>query len=184
MNKFIKTALDYLGIGLFSLGIIIAYVTLRADNFNLYIFGTGVLLIVIPTIAYFIIEKTNDKKIPNAKRVKDLKVTGIKIPVDLTKCIVRSNNWTTEEERYDIPRVAFLNEISGHSDKNVEMVESNLSRIEYSCDFNGKRTTFLSPLIGKDKITTTILIEMQKETSIYVDRDDNRYYYFDLEFIN
>jgi len=184
MMKVIKKTIEYIGIGLFCLGVIIVYVSLRADHFHVYIFATGILLIGTPAIVYLIVEKTKRSGRPKVGRPRDLKITGIKVPVDLTKCVIKSNNWTDEVERYDIPRVAFLNEVSGDSDKNVEMVESNLSRIAYSCDFNGKHSTFFSPPIAKDKTTIMILLEMQKETAIYVDRDDSRRYYFDLEFID
>ena len=49
-----------------------------------------------------------------------------------------------------------------------------------SIDYN----PLISPVIVKDKTTITILIEMQKQTAIYIDRDDNRHYYFDLQFID
>jgi hypothetical protein len=184
MTRFLNSIAEYIGIGLVFLGAILVYGTLRANNFNRYIFGTGILLIVIPIAVYLIIARIKDRGTSAVRFLKDLKSTGIIVPVDLTSCNVKSNNWTTEVERYNSPRVVLLNEISGHGDKNVERVESNVSRIEYTCDFNGRPRTFLSPTIAKDKITLQLLLEMQKETAIYVDRDDNQYYYFDLEFID
>lgn len=184
MIKTLKTITEYIGIGLVLIGAIIVYGTLRANGFNGYILATGVLLIVVPIAIYVIIERLTFRERPNVRHLKDLKLTGIKIPVDLTNCKVKSNSWTTEVEKYDNPRIVFLNEVSGHSDKNIERIESNLSRVEYSCDFNGKRRTFLSPTIAKDKVTLRMLLEMQKETAIYIDRDNSKCYYFDLDFIS
>ena len=184
MIKTLKTILEYIGIGLVLLGAIIVYGTLRADGFNGYILATGVLLIAVPIMIFIIIERLADRERPNVKHLRDLKLTGIKIPVDLTKCKVKSNIWTTEVEKYDNPRIVFLNEVSGHSDKNIKRIESNISRVEYTCDFNGKRRTFLSSAIAKDNITLKILLEIQKETAIYIDRYNSKYYYFDLDFIN
>jgi hypothetical protein len=184
MIKTLKTILEYIGIGSVLLGAIIVYGTLRADGFNGYILATGVLLIAVPITIFIIIERLTDRKRPDVKHLRNLKLTGIKILVDLTKCKVKSNSWTTEIEKYDNPRILFLNEVSGHSDKNIERIESNISRVEYTCDFNGKRRTFLSSAIAKDNITLKILLEIQKETVIYIDRYNSRYYYFDLDFIN
>lgn len=184
MSKMLRRIIEYIGIGLVLLGGIIVYATLRANGFNGYILATGVLLIVVPAAIYFIIEKLTPRQVTHVRHLRDLKLTGMKIPVDLAACEVKSNNWTMEVARYDSPRVAFLNEISGHSEKNIEKIEANLSRVAYTCDFNGKPRTFLSPAIAKDKTTLRILLEMQKETAIYVDMDDDRYYFFDLDFIS
>lgn len=50
MPNLITKAIEYLGIGLVFLGVIIVYGTLHANAFNGYILGTGVLLIAIPVI--------------------------------------------------------------------------------------------------------------------------------------
>src|SRR5687768_12511432 len=110
----LKTIVEYIGIGLVLLGTLIVYGTLSAKAFNGYILGTGVLLIVIPVVIDIIIEKLADRGRPKVRHLKELKQTGIKVSVDLTKCKVISNSWTTEVEKYDSPRIVFLNEISGH----------------------------------------------------------------------
>lgn len=184
MIKTLKKIVEYLGIGSVLLGGIIVYGTLRANGFNGYILATGVLLMAIPIIVYILHVRLSDRETPYVKHLKDLKHTGIKISVDLTQCKVKSTSWTMEVGKYDNPRIELLNELSGNEEKNIEKIEANLSRIEYTCDFSGRSRTFLSPTIAKDNVTLRILLEMQQETSIYIDRDDTKYYYFDLEFIN
>ena len=184
MMRTLAKVVEYIAIGLVLLGSIIVVGTVRANVFNGYILGTGVILIVVPIVIYIIIEKIRHQATPNVKQLTDLKQTGIRIPVDLTNCKVKSNRWTTKVEKHSDLRVVFLNEISGHGDKNVERIESNISRIEYTCEFNGQRRKFSSPTIAKDNATLRILLEIQKETAIYIDREDYKYYYFDLEFID
>jgi hypothetical protein len=85
---------------------------------------------VILAAVFVIVIWMRDRNAPPTKRLEDLKYTGVRITVNLSECQVRSNNWTSEVARYDdIPRVALLNEIGGDSDKNIERLVSNASRI-------------------------------------------------------
>jgi hypothetical protein len=185
---FLEDIAQYFLIGLFALGFIIVYGSLRAKGFNIYIFGTGLVCALIPVIIFFISERVTASR-ENAvaeKTLRDLKTTGIQIPVDLTKCVIKSSNSTVHRERYSVSlsEVSLLNEISGHGDKNIETIHSSQSVVEYTCRVNGRKRTFRSNAIPKDKTTLMILLELQKETIIYLDRDHPRYYYFDLDFID
>jgi hypothetical protein len=185
MRESIKKIGEYILLGLFVLGFIIAYGVSRSRNFNLYFFSVGVILILIPIAVLAIVTWMDNRHAPRKRETEDLKLTGVKIPVDLTKCKVKSNSWTKEVARYENhPRVAFLNEVSGHSDKNVERIASHVSLIEYTCRFNGKRKRFVSSGIPKDRTTMLLLMEMQQQTTIYVDRDNDKIYYFDVDFLN
>ena len=181
--RYLKDIGQYIVFGLFVLGIIMVYATLRTGNYNIYILGTGILLIAIPTIVYFIRQRIDTGTGATTKSIEELKKFGIKVPVNFDKCLIKTNNWTDEVPRYDNSRVEFWNEIGGDADKNVERVEFNLARIEYTCDINGQRKTFVSPTISKDETTLKLLLALHKETTIYIDPSDKKRFYFDLEFL-
>jgi hypothetical protein len=180
--QYIKNIFNYIFFGLGALGFIIIYGTFRAKGFNWYIFGTGVICLAAAVIYVVVVEWLSRDK-DAGRQLLDLKRHGVQIPVDLTKCKIKSNQWTSETRRYHHPRVEFLNEISGHGDKNVERMESNVSIVEYTTKVSGRTRTFRSNPVGKDKISLTMLLEMQKETTIYLDPKNKRIYYFDLEFL-
>lgn len=184
MKEFIHRLSEKLLVGIFILGIIIVFAALKSSVFNIYMLSVGVLFIAISAIIYYMSESSFSQEKGNTKWKEKLKRNGIKIPVDLSKCQIKSNSWVEERERYMNSRVAFWNEVGGDSEMNVEKVESIQSRIEYSLMSNGIFQTFLSPTIAKDETTLRILLELKKETVIYVDRDNFNNYYFDLEFLD
>ncbi|MFY0600222.1 MAG: hypothetical protein JXR03_11165 [Cyclobacteriaceae bacterium] len=119
-------------------------------------------------------------------RIKD---EGAKVLVDFSKCQVIASSWTTEESRYegssDQTDIEFLNTISGDSDLNVVSKEHHVCRIVYRSEFKGKKCKFVShPLTGRDEFTLRMLVEVKKTTYIYVDGEDAKNYYFDLDFLN
>ena len=167
------------------LGVILIYAALRRFPPNGYVLVAGIIAAGIPIVIFLIhynrtLRASRDL---HEKEVDDLKKNGTKIPVDLTKCIITSNNWTDEKPRYYHSRVVLLNEISGHGDKNVKHVDTAVSVLQYRHPFKGRKMTFESGVIYKDKTTLSLLLELQKETFIYVDQDNPRRYYFDLEFL-
>jgi len=171
----LKTFGEYILIGLFIAGLIVVYGVSRASVFNIYLLSIGIMLMIIPGVAVFLsVRAANLEVISDRMR---LKKTGVRIPVDLTKCEIRANNWTTETERYGDSDILLSTTISGDADNH------SFCRVVFKCDYNGKSRTFLSSPVEKDKVTVMLLFEMQKETAIYVDRNDDRYYYFDLEFL-
>jgi hypothetical protein len=182
MRDFINSVGAKLGVAAFMLGLIIIVVAVKTSVYNVYLLGTGILLIIISLVFYFMAgsSRSDDQA---RKWLENLKSTGIKIPVDLTKCKIKSNTWVEERERYSNSRIAFWNEVGGDADKNIERVKNNHSMIEYECEFKGRRQLFLGS-ISKDETTLRILLELKRETIIYVDRDDPENYYFDLEFIS
>lgn len=180
MKEKIWTLWIYLTIGLFALGIAIIYGVARSSKFNIYIFGVGILLL-IPGIISIIIEIIDFGPKTKKMNLKDLKFSGIKIPVDLSKCKIITNEWTITKPEKNNTTIIF-NELTDNSYENRPIADAVLSRVTYSCVVNGKKRTFRSPTISRDKLTLKLLLETQKETGIYIDRDDPRYYYFDLEF--
>jgi hypothetical protein len=121
-----------------------------------------------------------------SKLIADLKETGEKIQVDFSKCEIKENNYTEERNKYENnERVQFLNVMSGYADKNIEQVEITQTVIVYVHQNvrTGQTERFISGIIPKDKITLSFYLEQQKQTAIYVDRTNKRYY-FDLEFLS
>lgn len=184
MEKF-KNVIYIILSGLFFIGIIIIYASFRA-KFHWYIFFIGAALLIVTVGVLYLYEwyRSRPKKGEEPPRMlSDLKYTGVEVKVDLTRCRIISNNWTVEEERYQDYRVQALNALTDPG-KNIERVDVFASRIEYSAMIDGMRRTFRSPAIAKDKQTLHFLLEVQKETSIYIDPYHPKYYYFDLEFLS
>jgi hypothetical protein len=182
IREILKNSGSYLVIGISLLGFIIMYGSTRAHEFNLYIFGTGALLMV-PIVILLLIERFKSQPHPeDIKYILDLKQTGIRVPVDLTKCKIISNNWTIQKPEKTNQTILF-NEITGNSHENQLTTDATLSRIQFTTLVNGHEKTFTSPTIAKDRTTLHFLCEIQKETSIYIDRDNSKYYFFDLDFL-
>src|SRR5688572_13151660 len=115
MRGFIHSLSVKLVAGAFMLGLVIIVVAVRTSVYNIYLLGIGISLIAMSVVVYFITGSSeNDSQAK--KWLKNLKSTGIKIPVDLTKCKIKSNSWIEERERYSNPRIAFWNEVGGDAD--------------------------------------------------------------------
>lgn len=182
MREILKKIFSYLVIGLALLGVIMIYETLRAKApANGYIQGLGFLLL-IPLIVMMLIERYSGGSSARIPKLSDLKYAGMQIPVDLTRCTVVGNEWTTERPKEHNAGIV-MNELTGNSYENRERSSNALSRVKYTCIVNGVKRTFISSSIARDKKTLQLLLEMEKTTSIYVDRDKPKYYYFDLEFV-
>jgi hypothetical protein len=182
MKENIKKILSYLAIGLALLGVIMIYGTFRAKApANGYILSLGFLLL-IPAVVMLLIERYSANRSAPVPKLSDLKYTGIQIPVDLTQCTVVGNEWTTERPK-EHNAIIVMNELTGNSYDNRESSNTVLSRVTCTQIVNGAERTFVSRSIARDKQTLHLLLEMEKVTSIYIDRDDPKYYYFDLEFI-
>jgi hypothetical protein len=180
----LKSIIGFILGGLFFLGVIIIYASFKGQ-FHWFIFVTGIALIVVPASIFYIYNWYDSRPKKGEERprhLSELKITGREINVDLTKCQIKSNSWTVEKERYSNYKVQALNALVDE-EKNIERMDVNLARVEYTTTVDGKRRTFRSTPISKDKQTLHFLLEMKQQTSIYIDRDEPRYYYFDLEFL-
>ena len=127
------------------------------------------------------------------KLIDELKTSGEKIKVDFSKCDIKTNNYTEEQQRYggqnelltlDIERnIQAWNAIGGDGDKNVKLVEVYQSVLVFKNEHNGQTETFVSRVIPKEKVTLMFKLGEKKETTLYVDRNDRSRYYFDLDFL-
>jgi hypothetical protein len=138
------------------------------------------------------------KEYKDIKKVKelvdDLKATGEKIEIPLNECEIKENNYSEERDRYrsgDIqglePRfegdIQFWNGLYDSS-YNVKMVDVNQSVLIYKHLHNGVEEKFISKVIPRTKQDLNFKFYLQKKTFLYVDKNNRKRYYFDLEFLN
>ncbi|WP_160144150.1 hypothetical protein [Chryseolinea soli] len=180
----LKTVGLYFVAGLACLGIIIMYGVAKAhtENFNYVFFGIGSSLVVPGLIALYLeFNKAKRTETSGRANLAHFKTNSIRIPVDLSQCTVTANTWTQVREEKTNKEILF-NELIGDSFENRETDNIAVSLVKYTTTVQGQRRTFTSAPVAKDKTTLLMLLEMQKETNIYIDRD-GKYYYFDLEFL-
>ncbi|MBX3239059.1 MAG: hypothetical protein KIT80_09780 [Chitinophagaceae bacterium] len=127
--------------------------------------------------------------------IAQLKESGEKILVDLSRCELKEHHYFEGRERYghknelltlDVEReIQALNSISGNSLGNTEQVQVNQTVIIYATSNNrtGEMEKFISRVIPKDKITLSCYLDTQKQTVLYVDKTNRECYYFDLDFL-
>jgi hypothetical protein len=130
-----------------------------------------------------------------AQTIEELKTTGEKIPVDLSRCEIKEHNYTEEQELYGHPnelltldferQIQGFNALGGGSHRNVVQVEVRQTVIiyDYQNPRSGKLEKFISRVIPKDKITLSFYVDRQKYTDLYVDKINREKYYFDLDFL-
>jgi len=128
--------------------------------------------------------------------ISGLKANGDKIPVDLSHCEIKEHNYTEERERYGHPnelltldferQIQGWNAIGGGSMRNVEQVQVKQTVLIYNYQNprDGKLEKFVSRVIPKDKITLSLYLDRQQQTTLYVDKSNRDKYYFDLDFLN
>lgn len=143
-----------------------------------------ILLGVLAIAVYYVYQRSMSNVQDKRKLLESFKRNGKKIPVDLLKCEIRTNNYIEEQELYGPGTpygtdIQFANALLGDEMDNVKKVEINQSVIEYQHE--GKK--YYSHVIPKDKTTLLFLLDFKKETFIYVDPGTGDYY-FDLEFLN
>lgn len=155
----------------------------------------GLALIVIGIILLSLPDYYKEKK--ELECIKDeiqkLKTSGLKINVDLSKCIIIENHFTEEQDRYDTENkthsfdlgrdIQTVNALFGNSIDNTKKIQIIQTVLKYVTDINGVSTTFISKIIPYDRINLLFKFEKQKETILYVDVNNSKKYYFDLDFI-
>jgi hypothetical protein len=157
---------------------------------GLVMFGGGLLLLRYTLTKG---EMNLQKKMGDA--IKDLKTNGEKIQVDLTQCAIKEHNYMEERSKYghsnelltlEVERhIEGWNAISGGSMRNVEQVQVKQAVIIYEHHNlqNGNTEKFISRIIPKDKMTLLFYLDRQKQTVLYVDKNDRNKYYFELDFL-
>jgi hypothetical protein len=115
--------------------------------------------------------------------INNFKLTADKIKVDLNNCKIRANNYTEQVEVVKNYKAQAFDALYDSS-KNIANVNINQAVLIFETDKYGEKERYFSPTIYKDEVTLRFLLDRQKETYIYVDRDNRSRYYFDLEFLN
>ncbi len=140
-------------------------------------FGLGVIILI--NVYKFFLKKSDKKKLEN------LKLNAIKIPVKLTDIMVKSNSWTEEAEKYTSKNsagIVLYNKFTNNDNKNVDYVNVNLHRLTYEFEYDRKRYLYTTLLdIEKEKLK--IWFVFHKETILYLNPKTEEMY-LDLEFMN
>jgi|LakMenEpi03Aug12_release.lakeMendotaPanAssembly.Ray.scaffolds.fasta_scaffold731268_2 hypothetical protein len=127
------------------------------------------------------------------KLIDDIKTNGEKIKVDFSKCDIKQNNYVEEKEKYgtgsyittlDIERDIQAWNALTDSTRNTERVQVNQAVLIFDNSHNDKTEKFISRVIPFDRVTLLFKLDKQKETTLYVDKNDRSKYYFDLEFLS
>ena len=126
-------------------------------------------------------DKADDKKY--AAEIDSFKLTADKIKVDLNSCEIRSNSYSQQISKAKDSRSMLLDAMV-EPNLNIQNIEINQAVLVFETDILGQREQYISATIYKDPATLSFLLDKQKETCIYVDRDNRSNYYFDLEFLS
>jgi hypothetical protein len=111
-----------------------------------------------------------------------LKLNSNKLLVDLNSCEIITNNYTEQILRAKNYRSQALDFVYD-SNYNVEEKDVLQSVILFETEHEGKKEKFYSHTLYKDEVSLRIKFDRQKETCIYIDKDNSERYYFDLEFL-
>lgn len=128
-----------------------------------------------------VVRNCNTRKQANAK-LELFKAGADKVLVKFDDCEIKSLNYVKQEDGTRYRRFAVLDVMDTYSG-DIEKVEVVQSIVEYETERFGEKITYYSPMIYKDRVTLGFLLLRQKETYLYVDRDNRFRYYFDFEFL-
>ena len=156
-------------------------------GFVLFIVGI-ILLRKTPTVK----EQKDTGKLNN--EIRNLISQGMKVEIDLSKCIIKENNYVEEADKYnsgsyittlDLERnIQAANILLGKSVDNAGRVQVFQTVLVFTADLNGKTTKFVSRTLPFDRVNLMFKLDKQKETLLYVDKIDTSKYYFDLVFLS
>lgn len=158
-----------------------------------YIIGLALIVIGITILSLpnYYKEKQELERVKT--EIQKLKISGLKINVDLSKCVIIENHFTEEQDIYDTNNkthsfelgrdIQTVNAIFGNSIDNTKKIQIKQTVLKYLTDINGESKTFISRILPYDRINLLFKFEKQKETILYVDINDPKKYYFDLDFL-
>jgi len=121
--------------------------------------------------------------------IKELKQNGNQLKVDLDLCELKQNDYYEETDYYknasDAELMLAADYVYLYNKLKFQDAETHIYQTVaiYKTNFKGKETTFVSPTIRKDKTNLLFKFEIQKNTTIYVDKNDPAKYYFDIDFV-
>ena len=126
--------------------------------------------------------------------IAGLKEKGATLKVDLTKCTILENSYTeAPETRPMFESIAFgdLQNIIPDDENKVldkttktKLENITLSILVYEAEVMGQHRKFYSQVIHKDRATLMFLLEAQKYTLLYYDKNNPSRCYFVLDFLD
>ncbi|MFS4454826.1 hypothetical protein [Maribacter sp. 2304DJ31-5] len=151
-------------------------------DINPYFVAFGIVLIT-PLLYWVIKTKLEEraKKSENEKRIEKLKQNGQKVEIELDKVKINSSSWQ-EKIITDNTRYAGLNEVVGRGDRNFKLVDRTLNQISLKKNFKGRTITYRES-IKMDTDNLKIHLALKKKTFLYIDHNDRKNMYLDLEFL-
>jgi hypothetical protein len=113
---------------------------------------------------------------------------GEKIRVEFKNCEIKENFYYEDVQKLhsDTRVYAFFALTGTVQSEAITTKESRHSAVvvyKFSNPRTGELQTFISPVITKDKVTLSVLLDQQQLSYIYADRDNSGNYFFDLSFL-
>jgi hypothetical protein len=157
---------------------VLALVNQISPRYKYLYFGAGVYLVALGL--YRIVKHSKKKNTPKKEAFG-----SVILMVDLTNVKVENISFAREKpaEIWETAESRMLDNIVGHNMvPKTEVV--NQCTFEYTVVFNGETLTFVSSIIYKDRETLLFKLLMQKETKLYLDKDNPNNHHLDLDFLN
>jgi len=150
---------------------------------GIYYFSLVGLIMILP---FFLWAKNVDFQLWRNERkfqskFNDFKSKAERVNVDLEKVKVQPRNWY-EKIITDNSRYAGLNDLVGRSDRNFKIAKRTLNHISLKIPYNGQKLNYRTS-IAMDNDTLKIHFALQKQTTLYIDPNDRKNIYLDLEFL-
>jgi hypothetical protein len=169
-------------IAFFFLGLITIYAGLGRHGSPIFIWiGISILTPYIFYIIFpYFLSKNN--QINNNTEIERFKASAEKVIVSLENYQVKTNNWT-DEIAISNSKYSGLDQLTGNSERNIKFEHRIVSVLNLKIMYLGKTEEYQIKL-EKDPVTIKMLLEIRKETSLYIDKLDPEKKYLDLEFLN
>jgi hypothetical protein len=172
--------------GILLIGSFLIYAGTKAVNYKLYIIVFGGVLALIGLI---LLRKSMKKETINQQleitEWKDrLMATGLTIPVDLNECIIKSNNYQEEKHtKFETKAHELMNRATKSGFEKSEYEDVVKSVVVFKVMIGASQLEFHSMPSKKDAKTLGFYMATKESATIYVDKNDMKNYYFDLDFI-
>ncbi len=164
-------------------GVICFFVGLNSNGSGRFIVLTVGICLLIPFFIMLCILfiAANRKKKTDQKEHEKFKQEAFKVKVNIEDFTIKHNSWT-DETIVESGQIGGFNQMSGNADKNIKYVTQNQNLVCFRISLEGKIIEH-QVYLNKDPKAIEMLIIMQKETYLYIDKVDTNKKYLDLEFL-